>query len=167
MQPHHKPLSLWITMEKIRNLGKRVNFCLRLFSCNLTRSIWGTCFHSHLIPLYLLLSPLRSSEQQEIPRKQHGSRDGRATCTVLPPHWATSPHLTVGWSPLPLCVSWHSVGLDASATEAHSAHHGPCPFNIARLTLRSPDISSPWFPFLKLGISASPHGTHGLQAAGN
>lgn len=146
-------------MEKIPNLGKRVNFCLRLFSCNLTRSIWGTCFHGHLIPLYLLLSPLRSSEQQEIARKQHGSRDGRATCAVLPPHWATSPHLTIGW--------WHSLGLDASATEAHSAHHGYWPFNIAHLTLCSPDISSPWFPFLKLGISASPHGTYGLQAAGN
>lgn len=159
MQPHHKPLSLWITMEKIPNLGKRVNFCLRLFSCNLTRSIWGTCFYGHLIPLYLLLSPLRSSEQQEFPREtawQQGMGEPLVQFSLL-----TEPRhltLTIGW--------WHSLGLDALLLRP-TVPTWILTFNIAHLTLCSLTLVLLGFPFLKLGISASPHGTYGLQAAGN
>lgn len=114
--------------------------------------------HPYIIsffPRYLLIQP-------EIPRKHHGGRGRKSLPHVVLgsswSHWAmslyrirlgtsfpsTSPGSPLVWMHWPRPVA-----------DAHNAHHASWP-STAHLVSSCPDIRSPWFPFLGLGISASP-----------
>lgn len=135
------------------------------------RSMLGTCLLDYPTSLHHLLSPCVVSEQQEIPRKHHGGQKERSLTHVwsLAPSGVTVPCCFI-WSLVgglsALCISWSSPDLDALSHTCSWCPQSP-PWLLTQYCHQASschDSRSLWLPFLALGISASPHATHILQA---